>query len=211
MSESAQNVNPIIGTEKNQKNEIPYGCCHCGCGAVAPIIKQTCKSRGFVKGLPHKFIFGHQNKNKFGPSSTRWNGGTSTRGDGRILVYKKNHPRSGVRNYVRQSHLIVEKAIGKFLPEKVEIHHFDGDATNDDNKNLVACEDRGYHMSLHQRTRAYKACGNANWRKCIRCKKYDDPINLLMRKSDQMSYHKECERKYNRERYKIRSRRADNH
>lgn len=34
---------------------------------------------------------------------------------------------------------------------------------------------------MHQRLRAYEACGNADWVKCSICKQYDDPKNLAQK------------------------------
>ena len=45
----------------------------------------------------------------------------------------------------------------------------DEDTSNDDSSNLVLCESQEYHSLLHQRKRAYMACGNAKWRKCRIC------------------------------------------
>lgn len=33
--------------------------CDCGCGGLAPIAKRTVKSRGYIKGMPKRFIVGH--------------------------------------------------------------------------------------------------------------------------------------------------------
>ena len=38
------------------------GLCHCGCGGVTPIARQTRSGRGWVKGQPKRFIQFHQNK-----------------------------------------------------------------------------------------------------------------------------------------------------
>jgi hypothetical protein len=85
--------------------------------------------------------------------------------------------RNGER--VRRSVVIVEAALGKRLPGGAEVHHVDGDRSGDRPGNLVACESRGYHTLLHQRSRALRACGHANWRSCNACKTYDAPENLV--------------------------------
>lgn len=41
------------------KKEIQYGKCHCGCGGDAPIAKKTRPVRGQIAGEPLKYIFGH--------------------------------------------------------------------------------------------------------------------------------------------------------
>ena len=59
-----------------------------------------------------------------------------------------------------------------------------------------------YHMLLHQRIRALKACGHANWRKCKYCKEWDAPKNLSIHKNT--IYHIGCSREYYKLRYKRR-------
>jgi group I intron endonuclease len=44
------------------RNITPYGFCECGCDHPTPIIKETNKRQGRVKGLPSRFINGHNNR-----------------------------------------------------------------------------------------------------------------------------------------------------
>jgi HNH endonuclease len=39
--------------------DISYGYCHCGCGLKTTIAKQTDTRAGYVKGEPHRLIYGH--------------------------------------------------------------------------------------------------------------------------------------------------------
>ena len=39
-----------------------FGCCECGCGGKTNIAKGTDSRRGWVKGKPLRFIFGHQGR-----------------------------------------------------------------------------------------------------------------------------------------------------
>lgn len=71
-----------------------------------------------------------------------------------------------------------EALIGKKLPKGTVIHHVNGN-TIEQAKNMVICENQGYHTLLHQRLRALKACGNPTWRKCTYCKQYDAPENMV--------------------------------
>lgn len=95
---------------------------------------------------------------------------------------------------------IAERAIGGPLPRGAEVHHVNGDKTDNRPSNLVVCPDRDYHMLLHARQRAQDACGNANWRKCVRCKQYDDPANMTGRNQrggdPNVFYHKKCAAEY---------------
>lgn len=110
------------------------------------------------------------------------------------------HPQSDHRGYVLRSRLVVEAAIGKYLPSKAVVHHVDGVSANDSNTNLVACENDAYHQYIQKRTRAYKACGHANWLKCPYCKEYDNPNNLFTRinkgGATTSGFHKKCRADY---------------
>jgi hypothetical protein len=92
--------------------------------------------------------------------------------------------------------LIAESALGFTLPPGVEVHHVNENPSDNRPENLVVCQDRQYHMILHARQRALDACGNANWRKCAYCKKYDDPTLMTGRASRgqlvNTFYHKPC-------------------
>ena len=88
-----------------------------------------------------------------------------------------------------EARLIAAHILGKPLPSRAVVHHVDEDPTNNTPSNLVICEDRSYHMLLHRRTDALKACGHASWRKCVLCKEYDNPKNLVF---DQTTYHESC-------------------
>lgn len=93
------------------------------------------------------------------------------------------------------NHVIVaEKALGKSLPKGVQVHHIDGNGLNNHPSNLIVCPDNSYHKLLHQRTRAYDACGKANWLRCEYCKEYDTPKNLYIQR-----WHKECRNRFRRE------------
>jgi hypothetical protein len=96
---------------------------------------------------------------------------------------------------VREYAVLAEKALGKPLPKGAEVHHHS-------ETELVICPDRAYHKLLHQRQRALRACGNANWKKCRFCKQYDDPKKMAERPFPQLRQpiynHFSCEAKYAR-------------
>jgi hypothetical protein len=58
------------------------------------------------------------------------------------------------QRYAMEHVLIVEQALGKLLPPKAVVHHFDLDPTNNTPTNLVVCPDQAYHFLLHRRQRA---------------------------------------------------------
>ena len=97
--------------------------------------------------------------------------------------------------------LVVEQALGKYLPPKACVHHIDEDKLNYANNNLIVCENQAYHYLLHKRINALKACGYANWRKCRFCKQWDSPNNMFINDSYATYYHRNCSNEYKRKKY----------
>ena len=166
------------------------GLCQCGCGRDAPISTYTNARLGYRRGQPVRFIVGH---NQCASNNSRWNGGL-TKTKGYIVERSPGHPRSGVRGYVPQHVLVAERALGRYLPLKAEVHHVN--AIRHDNRgcNLVVCEDHGFHMLLHQRARAFSATGNPKARKCVYCSRWSLDLRVRGRKA----YHLPCAAAYMR-------------
>lgn len=112
---------------------------------------------------------------------------------GYIMTLQPTHPRADSCGYVREHILILEKALGRSLPIRAESHHVNRIRNDNRNCNLVLCENRAYHMLLHQRQRAVEAGYPANWVKCTVCKIYDRPSNLRVSPIKRRSaYHLVC-------------------
>ena len=187
-------------------SDIPAGYCQCGCGGKTSIAKLTSKRDGHIKGKPVRFISGHNSRGETNPN---WQGGISQKppskriwrrehGDYYVLIKSPNHPRAMKSGFVYEHVLLAEKALGKPLPPKAVVHHHTPDQ-------LVICQDTAYHRLLHDRQRAIKECGHANWRKCCRCKKWDSPDKLIINKGQ--AYHQGCNTIHQR---KIREQRNGN-
>lgn len=165
-------------------SEIPYGYCHCGCGRKTNLCRDNDPQRKYVKDEPHKFLAGHHDPNSCGSNHANWKGGKIKTGTGYTIEFCPDHPKANARGYVYEHILIAEKALGKLLPEKAVVHHHTPEQ-------LVVCQDQAYHMLIELKTRAYDACGHANWRKCNICKQYDKPENLYIHPN--FVLHRECE------------------
>ncbi len=100
------------------------------------------------------------------------NGPRTVSSDGYIQIKVPGHPKGNSRGYVGEHILIAEKALGKFLPDGSLVHHHDQIRSNNENQNLVICQDRAYHMLIHARLRIFRAGGDPDLHKiCCRCKK----------------------------------------
>ena len=78
-----------------------------------------------------------------------------------MIAFKGIGKYRGTTTKDRRSHkihrLLVEKILGKLLPNKAEIHHIDGNKSNNDLSNLIVCPNRKYHFLLHSRQRLINA------------------------------------------------------
>jgi hypothetical protein len=129
-----------------------------------------------------------------GEAHWNWKGGRVRRGDGYQRVRAPQHPRATAEGYVYEHILIVERAIGRLLPVQAEVHHVDGDPSNNAPNNLVACEDHAYHFLLERRARAYEACGDANAIRCRYCGQYDRQSEIQGHNPERYryGYHRSC-------------------
>lgn len=140
--------------------------------------------------------------NRSGSSHPNWKGGRNISSEGYIEVMVDSHPRRSQRGYVFEHMLVAEKALGHYLPEGAIIHHIDENRQNNQNVNLIICENNAYHRLIHRRMNAFKETGNANMRICNFCKKYDLPDNLYINKKPRgMSCHRSCKQRYERDQW----------
>lgn len=129
----------------------------------------------------------------------------SKRPDGSGAITKSGHiSLSQGRGKFKYQHVVIaEKVLGKKLPKGAQVHHVDCVPSNNENKNLVICQDQTYHRLLHRRTRALEECGNPNFLRCSYCRCYDDP-SVLKSNGMRSYYHTECRSNFRRSVYKER-------
>lgn len=157
----------------------PSASCACGCGEP-------------VKA-GQRFVSTH-NFRQAGSLSARWTGGRRMLGTGYVYVQAPAHPRANRHGYVFEHILVAEGALGRFLPDEAQVHHFDGNRSRNVGGNLVICPDYGYHSLLHRRQRAFAACGDPNARRCVICHQYDRQENITVTTGGRNGrpYHRTC-------------------
>ncbi len=105
-----------------------------------------------------------------GARNVNWRGGTFLRPDGYRMTLARDHPHA-VNGYVFEHRLVAETAMGKTLRRSAQVHHIDGNPSNNNRSNLVVCESQAYHKLLHTRSRIRSAGGNPNTDGiCSRCR-----------------------------------------
>lgn len=153
---------------------------------------------------PNFWLRGKQNYN--------WKGGTKylrVRGKVYRKIYCPEHPRSRGREvHICEHVLVAEKAFGKSLPPNTQVHHVNEDTLDNQNDNLVICENNAYHQLLHQRKKAFSSTGDANSKRCTICGEWIWPDEINVRKYKRKSrpngcgrwFHGECVSDYERSR-----------
>ena|SRR3990167_9005975 len=90
--------------------------------------------------------------------------------DGYVLLHVADHPRADAKGRIPEHIVIAERALGRYLPDGTEVHHFNEIRNNNSNHNLIICEDHGYHVLLHTRQRIVARGGDPNMEKiCSAC------------------------------------------
>lgn len=124
------------------QEELNAGRCGCGCGGTLPRRKPSARTT---------FLDRHQYDRRI-------------RTSGYVQIFHEG-------NYKFEHVLIAERALGHELPPAAMVHHHDENRVNNITSNLVICEDRAYHMLLHQRMRVVQLGGDPNKQKrCSRCR-----------------------------------------
>ena len=102
-------------------------------------------AKGYIKSEEHRknlstALSGNKNGLKTGIRKT---------GSGYIIIYSPNHPFRPKSNYIRRSHLVMEKRLGRYLTKKEIVHHINEIKDDDRPENLQLFPNRSEHRKLH--------------------------------------------------------------
>jgi len=164
-----------------------------------PLVRRTCSAEGCTREADHP-VSGlcrmHYSREK---RTGRLSINSRSRGTGTITKF--GYVAIAKNGKKKQAHVLVaESAIGKPLPAGAEVHHVNEIRSDNRNENLVICPSKAYHKLIHVRATALHECGNANYRKCPFCKRYDNPLAMKHNASSRYFYHTECRQQYRKER-----------
>lgn len=136
---------------------IPVGLCACGCGQATRISDKTDRAAGKVKGVPARFIKGHNCAQASAIRTSRSIGNRFVTRHGYVMVTLGR----GKRQY--EHILVAERALGRSLknlgrgnPMTEVVHHINGVKTDNRPENLLVCQHQ-YHTELHHRLEASRS------------------------------------------------------
>ena len=91
-------------------------------------------------------------------NSGHWSGGKTIKG-GRVFIYKPKHPFANQRGYVRHSHIVMEKHLGRYLEPTEVIHHINGIKDDDRPENLKLFANNSEHCKFHNHNKSRNKFG----------------------------------------------------
>jgi len=102
---------------------------------------------------------GHKPPVMKGEDNPRWKGGIQKDGYGYVLILKPEHPRADRHGYVKESVLVIENEIGRYLRPEEVVHH--NNRKRDDNriKNLRLFSNDSEHQKFHNLVRPRNCYG----------------------------------------------------
>lgn len=118
-------------------NSVEFIYCACGCLKT--------RSRYDIRGRERKFIKGHHNSlSEYNP---RLKGKKNEREY--ILITKKDHPKRRKNGYVLEHRLVYETYYNCCLLDYADIHHINGNKSDNRIENLAPTHHNNHHSSYH--------------------------------------------------------------
>ena len=125
------------------------GLCECGCGGTTSIAVKTSNKEGIKKGEHRRFLLGHHNR-RLRKNYTDEPKEKQFINKGYVYILCPDHPHPTQGRYVKRSRLVVEKRLGRYLTKEEQVHHINGDRTDDHPDNLEVLS-LSEHNKLHRK------------------------------------------------------------
>lgn len=97
----------------------------------------------------HKQKIGLAHKGRKGNKSGNWKGGKFKNAKGYVFILMPEHPFALKNGYVRHSHLVIEKKLGRYIKPKEIVHHINGIVDDDSPDNLQLFPNVSAHNKIH--------------------------------------------------------------
>ena len=81
-----------------------------------------------------------------------WNGGKTVE-RGYVCIHSPKHPFKRTNNYVFEHRLVMEKHLGRYLKSTEQIHHINGNKSDNRLENLMYFPNNSAHIKFHRLTR----------------------------------------------------------
>ncbi len=113
------------------------------------------KMMGHTHGFQKGHIVTEEIRNKIrnaqlGSLGNNWRGGIHIDSNGYKLIYKPEHPRANIENYVFEHRLTMEEFLGRYLEPDEIVHHENGVVDDNRPENLILFASQSKHMIYHE-------------------------------------------------------------
>ena len=89
----------------------------------------------------------------YGEQNAMWRGGRIVASNGYVLIRVGTaHPMADIRGYAYEHRLVASEALGRALANDEQVHHRNGDKTDNRPENLVVVPDIAHHRVHHRLT-----------------------------------------------------------